>query len=229
MNKQDTTIAVGVCFYEDAKGLKRLVDSLAPIDPIISAIYAVDGRFVYPSYGSDNDSPLSTDLEDQKVSEIPKLKLISCGNTTEWQKRQAYVNECYTDKPDFLFVLDTDETLSFSSVTEFRAEIEQIKLPAVTHPEFIYHNVHDIKFDDRTQGIKNLKPRLWLNPSQMEYTDYMAFRNRQYRHWHTDPTGSQWPWKVPLKSVEIIHDKSLHTYEWERKNREYHRRQVLLQ
>jgi hypothetical protein len=216
----DLKLAIGCCFYQDAKGLERLVESVMPI-PFLSAIYAVDGKFKGPDFGNEQDPELSTDLNEI----VNYVKIINKPNVSEWQKRQAYIEECYKDRPDFLFILDTDEYISYV-LHEFEAHLREIKQQMIDNPKYIYHNVYDLKFDDRTQGIKNLKPRLWFRPYQMEYTDYMAYRNKQYPNYHTDPSGSMYPIDI-MRGVSMIHDKKLRNQEYELKNREYHKRQLV--
>lgn len=226
----DLSLAVGCCFYQDAAGLRRLCKSLEEI-PFISNIYAVDGRFVAPMFGTNEDPELSTDLD--ILEENSRLKIISLANVSEWQKRQGYIEECYRDKPDFLFILDTDEYVKLdnnNNETDFENHLKEIKQQMLDNPNFIYHNVYNVRFDDRTQGIHNLKPRLWFRPYQMEHTKhkeilYGAFRNKQYTHYHTDPAGSMYAIEI-IRGITMIHDKTLRTEEYEIKNRDYHIKQL---
>ena len=176
------SLAIGIIFYQDAAGLKRLVESLETLDPYVSSIYAVDGKFVGP--GSAEDPELSNDLGD--FNNI-KLKIISLPNKEEWYKRQAYLEECYNDRPDFLLVLDSDEYLYVDDINEFEKSLLLIK--QLDNPLYIYHNVYDVHFIDKVEQMENTKPRLWFRPNQMEYTKDLTFRNKQYISYHTDPTG----------------------------------------
>lgn len=212
-------LAVGIIFYQDAAGMKRLIESLNPI-PFISSIYAVDGRFVAPDYGSSEDPELSTDFG---LVETERLKIISLPNKKEWQKRQAYMEECYRDRPDFLLVMDSDEYLDIHSMSEFEKSLTQIK--KLDNPLYIYHNIYDIEFVDKVEIVRNTKPRLWYRPSQMEYIYNLNYRNKQYPLYHTDPTGSMYPLGL-IKGLRIIHDKTIRPKEYEVKNKEYHKRLV---
>jgi hypothetical protein len=196
------SLAIGIIFYQDAAGLKRLVESLEPLDPYVSSIYAVDGRFVGPDYGSAEDPELSNDLGD--FNNI-KLKIISLPNKKEWYKRQAYLEECYNDRPDFLLVLDSDEYLHVDDINEFEKSLLLIK--QLDNPLYIYHNVYDVRFIDKVEKMENTKPRLWFRPNQMEYTKDLTFRNKRYISYHTDPTGSQYAIGL-IKGISIIHDKT---------------------
>jgi hypothetical protein len=221
------TLAVGVIFYQDAAGLIRLIRSLKPLDSFISSIYAVDGRFVGPDYGSNEDPELSTDLIN---FDSDKLKIISLPNKKEWHKRQAYIEECYHDRPDFLLVVDSDEyiqedllDLEIDSLEHFKRELELIKQ---NHsPAFIHHNVYDILFVDNVEKMYNTKPRLWFRPYQMEYIKNLNYRNTQYTNFHTDPTGSMYALEL-IRGIKIVHDKTIRSKDYEIKNREYHKRLV---
>jgi hypothetical protein len=214
------SLAVGIIFYQDAAGLIRLLESLRPLDSFISSIYAVDGRFVGPDYGSNEDSELSTDITELKHD---KLKLISLPNKKEWHKRQAYIEECYRDKPDFLLILDSDEYFGIHSISDFEKSLIEIK--KLDNPRYIYHNIYDIEYIDSVEIMRNTKPRLWFRPYQMEYIKNLNYRNKQYINFHTDPTGSMYPMGL-IKGVRIIHDKTIRTKEYEIKNKEYHKRLV---
>lgn len=213
------SLAVGVIFYQDYEGMKRLIESLKPI-PFISSIYAVDGRFVGPDYGSSGDPELSTDFG---LVESERLKIISLPNKKEWQKRQAYIEECYKDRPDFLLVMDSDEYLDIHSISDFEKSLMQIK--KLDNPLYIYHNIYDIEFVDNVEIMRNTKPRLWYRPAQMEYIYNLNYRNKQYPDYHTDPTGSMYPLGL-IKGLRIIHDKTIRSKDYEVKNKEYHKRLV---
>jgi hypothetical protein len=214
------SLAVGIIFYQDAAGLIRLLESLRPLDSFISSIYAVDGRFVGPDYGSNEDSELSTDITELKHD---KLKLISLPNKKEWHKRQAYIEECYNDKPDFLLILDSDEYLDIHSISDLEKSLIEIK--KLDNPRYIYHNIYDIEYIDSVEIMRNTKPRLWFRPYQMEYIKNLNYRNKQYVNFHTDPTGSMYALDL-IKGIRIIHDKTIRPKEYEIKNKEYHKRLV---
>jgi hypothetical protein len=214
------SLAVGIIFYQDAAGLIRLLESLRPLDSFISSIYAVDGRFVGPDYGSNEDPELSTDITELKYD---KLKLISLPNKKEWHKRQAYIEECYNDKPDFLLILDSDEYLDIHSISDLEKSLIEIK--KLDNPRYIYHNIYDIEYIDSVEIMRNTKPRLWFRPYQMEYIKNLNYRNKQYVNFHTDPTGSMYALDL-IKGIRIIHDKTIRPKEYEIKNKEYHKRLV---
>jgi hypothetical protein len=212
------SLDVGIIFYQDAPGMKRLIESVSGL-PFLSHIYAVDGRFVGPDYGSSGDPELSTDLDG-----IPSnVKLISLPNKKEWQKRQAYIEECYQNRPDFLLILDSDEYLDIHSISDFEKSLIQIR--KLDNPLYIYHNVYDVEFIDNLEIMRNTKPRVWYRPYQMEYIYNLNYRNKQYPSYHTDPTGAMYPLGL-IKGLRIIHDKAIRPKEYEIKNKEYHKRLV---
>lgn len=217
------TLAVGIIFYQDSAGLIRLIESLQPLNSFISSVYAVDGRFVGPDYGTNEDPELSTDLDfNFPLLTDKKLKIISLPGK-EWNKRQTYLEECYQSKPDFLLILDSDEYLDIHSISDFEKSLMQIK--KLDNPVYIYHNVYDILFVDNVEKMRNTKPRVWYRPYQMEYIKNLNYRNKQYPNYHTDPTGSMYPLGL-IRGIRIIHDKTMRGKEYELKNKEYHKRLV---
>jgi hypothetical protein len=207
------SLAIGIAFYQDRDGLKRLLDSLEPIEHLISSIYAIDGRFIGPDFGSAEDPDLSN-VADFNNS---KLKIISCA-AAEWQKRQRYLDECYHDRPDFLLIPDTDEYLVVESIEAFEEHLTQIKQSA--SPQYIYHNVYDVNFIDKSESIINTKPRIWFRPYQMKYINSLSFCNKQYVHYHTGPNGQMYAIGL-IKGISLIHNKNLRSKEHETKNKEY--------
>jgi len=217
------SLAIGIIFYQDSAGLIRLIESLKPINPFISSIYAVDGRFVGPDYGSNEDPELSTDLDFNFPLLTDKLKIISLPNKKEWHKRQTYIEECYRDKPDFLLVMDSDEYLEVYELEHFEKKLTVMK--EVHNPRFIHHNIYDIEYIDKVEKMHNTKPRLWFRPYQMEYIKNLNYRNKQYINYHTDPSGSMFA-LGSIYGIKIIHDKTIRSKEYEIKNKEYHKRLV---
>jgi len=207
------TLAVGIIFYQDAAGLKRLVESLEPIDHLITSIYAIDGRFIGPDFGSAQDP----DLSNLQLVDNNKLKIISCA-ASEWQKRQRYLDECYNDRPEFLLIIDTDEYLNIESIEVFEEHLTQIK--DMASPQYIYHNVYDVDFIDKYESIINTKPRLWFRPYQMKYISSLKFCNKQYTHYHTGPDNQMYAMGL-IKGISIVHNKNLRSKEHEVKNNEY--------
>jgi len=212
------SLAIGIAFYQDAAGLKRLLDSLEPIDNLITSIYAIDGRFIGPDFGSAEDPDLSNVADFNNN----KLKMISCA-AAEWQKRQRYLEECYNDKPDFLLIPDTDEYLVVDSIQDFERNLLNIKQQMLDNPNFIYHNVYDVYFIDKSESIINTKPRIWFRPYQMKYINSLSFCNKQYVAYHTGPNGQMYAMGL-IKGISIVHNKNLRSKEHEVKNMEYRRR-----
>jgi hypothetical protein len=214
------SLAIGIVFYQDAAGLIRLIESLKSIDHLITSIYAIDGRFIGPDFGSAEDPDLSEDLDFNFPLLTNKLKIISFAGS-EWEKRQKYLEECYKDKPDFLLIPDTDEYLNVESIQEFENQLTQIKQSS--SPKYIYHNVYDVDFIDKYEGITNTKPRVWFRPYQMKYINSLSFCNRQYVNYHSGPNGQMYALGL-IKGISITHNKNLRSKEHEIKNKEYRKR-----
>ena len=96
------TIAAGIVFFDDEKGLQRCLSSL---QSFVDLIIAIDGKFKH--FKDDHD--LSVDNSRKIVESFPNAIYYCYPNLTEIDKRNKYLEIAGTREIDFLLVIDSDE------------------------------------------------------------------------------------------------------------------------
>jgi len=102
MNNKIVTIAAGIVFFDDEKGLQRCLNS---IQSYVDLIIAIDGKFKY----FDEDHDLSMDNSRKVVESFSNAVYCCYPNLTEIDKRNKYLEIAGIKKIDFLLVIDSDE------------------------------------------------------------------------------------------------------------------------
>jgi hypothetical protein len=119
MNNKIVTIATGIVFFDDEKGLQRCISSIqASVDLII----VIDGRF--KNFEDDHD--LSIDNSRKVVESFPNAVYYCYPSLTEIDKRSKYPEIAGTKEIDFLLVIDSDE-YAVIDINEFSKNLAKIK------------------------------------------------------------------------------------------------------
>ena len=166
-------IAIGCIFYNNAKELKRLLESI-PIG-VLDYFIGIDGVFKFtkeqnkdlPDYSNDGCRELI--FEHSNSKEFVAIYYQNT-DTTEFEKRNTYLEVC--DKLgdiDILIIVDTDEYFKYEPYetpeeawTRFKKNLEfEIR-------KYKDHNVFGINYIDEV-GTKTYKPRVWVKPDEMRY------------------------------------------------------------
>ena len=96
-------LTLGICYYQDVRGLKRLLDSASPH---VSEALVIDGTFT--DFGA---KPATSDDGSKDLCDsYPNVRYIPYP-ATEVDKRNKYLDEC---KTDFLLIIDSDEWIEGS-------------------------------------------------------------------------------------------------------------------
>jgi hypothetical protein len=119
MNNKMVTIAAGVVFFDDEKGLQRCLSS---IQPYMDIIIAIDGKFKY----FDDDHDLSIDNSRKVVESFSNAAYYRYPNLTEIDKRNKYLEIAGSKNIDFLLVIDSDE-YAVINIKEFSRNLAKIK------------------------------------------------------------------------------------------------------
>jgi hypothetical protein len=183
-------LAAGVIFYNDAKGLERLLSS---IHEGVDLIICVDGRF--PQF------PASTDLSSDGSRDIARsydnVLLIDFA-ASEHEKRSKYLAVCEKEKVDYLLIVDTDEYAEEGADWQaFRhnmvqaAEVKHqglynvfavlMEINSQEYQKTVQDKPYTVWTKDNMTGIEyGYYPRLWYRPEQMEYNQgtHYLFRNK---------------------------------------------------
>jgi len=139
-------ICAAIPVFQDAKSLKRCLDSLADFDLVL----VVDG--VYEGYPA--ESPLSTDGTRELCTQYDNAKLIDAPNLKEFEKRNVYLKACPWKH---LLVIDSDEWLE-GDIRGWMKQVEQLTGPGI-------YNI-DTK---NSEGSHSPAPRIIINPQEFEY------------------------------------------------------------
>ena len=113
------TIAAGILFFDDEKGLQRCLNS---IQSYVELIIAIDGKFKY----FDDDHDLSIDSSRKVVESFSNAVYYCYPNLTEIDKRNKYLEIAGSKEVDFLLVIDSDE-YAVIDINEFSKNLAKIK------------------------------------------------------------------------------------------------------
>lgn len=183
-------LAAGIIFYDDVKGVDRL---LASIHQGVDLSICIDGKF--PQFPSRSD--LSTDGSREVVQSYDNTLLVDFP-ASEHEKRSKYLAVCAEQGVDYLLIVDTDEYAEEGADWQaFRhnmvqaAEVKHQGLYNVfavlieTNSQEYAKTVQDKHYmvwtKDNMTGIEyGYYPRLWYRPEQMEYNQgtHYLFRNK---------------------------------------------------
>jgi hypothetical protein len=127
MINSSPTIAAGIVFFDDEKGLQRCLSS---IQSCVDLIIAIDGKFKH----FEDDHDLSIDNSRNVVESIPNATYHCCPNLTEIDKRNKYLEIAGTQGIDFLLVIDSDE-YAVIDINEFSKNLAKIKEYKTSTPD----------------------------------------------------------------------------------------------
>jgi hypothetical protein len=102
INNKTVTVAAGIVFFDDEKGLQRCLSS---IQTHVDLIIAIDGKFKH----FEDDHDLSIDNSRKVVESFPNAVYYCYPNLTEIDKRNKYLEIAGSKNIDFLLVIDSDE------------------------------------------------------------------------------------------------------------------------
>ena len=119
INNKTMTIAAGIVFFDDEKGLHRCLSS---IQSCVDLIIAIDGKFKY----FDDDHDLSIDNSRKVVESFSNAVYYCYPNLTEIDKRNRYLEIAGNQGIDFLLVIDSDE-YAVIDMNEFSKNLFRIK------------------------------------------------------------------------------------------------------
>jgi hypothetical protein len=119
LNNKIVTIAAGIVFFDDEKGLQRCLHS---IQSYVDLIIAIDGKFKY----FEDDHNTSIDNSRKVVESFPNAVYYCYPNLTEIDKRNKYLEIAGIKEMDFLLVIDSDEFVVIDR-DEFSKSLTQIK------------------------------------------------------------------------------------------------------
>jgi hypothetical protein len=119
MISRSPTIAAGIVFFDDEKGLQRCLNS---IYPFVDLVIAIDGKFKH----FEDDHDLSIDNSRKVVESFSNAEYYCYPDLTEIDKRNKYLEIAGGKEIDFLLVIDSDE-YAVIDIKEFFINLAKIK------------------------------------------------------------------------------------------------------
>jgi hypothetical protein len=215
-------LAAGIIFYDDSKGIERL---LASIESGVDLMICVDGRFPEFPASKAHHGDLSSDGSREVVKSFDKALLLDFA-ASEYEKRSKYLSVCEEQNVDYLLILDTDEYAEPGADWGlFRRNM--VKMAEEKHNGMynVYAVLVEVNSDEYVKTIKdkpyviwtrdNVKaidfgyyPRLWYRPEQMEYhkgTHYLFHNKDPQNKLHFQETN---PAMEIVEGVRFLHRNS---------------------
>lgn len=169
-------IAIGCIFYQCYEELKRLIDSIPK--GFIDYIIAIDGIYKYNKEQNPTLPLTSTDGSRDLImynNNKFEYNLVDLSNTTEFEKRNLYLEICQELNVDVLLIVDSDEFFIFPEGVKpedaFNTFKRNLELTINKHKKD--HNVFGIRtlniHEKEDDKIGSYKPRIWYKPAEMRY------------------------------------------------------------
>lgn len=226
-------IAIATIFYQNKLELQRLVDSIP--DNVVDYWICIDGPF---RYNLDMNPDLPHKSNDGSIDLIMESRfkfnygivLHYKAGSTEFDKRNAYLENCQKLGIDCLLIIDSDEYFIYDDgktpLQCWQRFIKNIELEAIKHP---HHNVFGIRTYDPIHKLESYCPRIWLKPHQMRYVygSHYHYANieteqrdidyfKQYRQCYVQNAES-----IIKGGVSLAHSQDLRSEEYQKRRKQY--------
>jgi hypothetical protein len=149
---------------------------------------------------------LSTDGSRELVKSYSKCLLVDCPNP-EFEKRQKYLEYCDLYSVDILLIVDSDEfVLNNYGLQTFRCNLKTV----IFDRDKCAYNVYAVMLQSLDNSHEFIpRPRIWYNPSQMEYFAgrHYCFRNKNTKK--TNIYNQPDFFSKVIRGIELGHDHSL--------------------
>lgn len=194
--------AIGLIYYNEPKGVRRLLDSV----PDDWCKICIDGAF--PQMNSKNE--WSSDKQIEWMSDYKNTILVSFSGD-EWEKRQAYFDLSKDYHIDVLVVVDSDEYFKLTEGYTW-ADVERYWGDLnVKEPTVYYINCYDV-YDGFTTPVT--RPRVFTRPEMFKYHNKHHYQITKDGSSILKPAGKVIPF-------HIIHDKRFRSEKARKQHEEY--------
>jgi hypothetical protein len=164
------TIAAGIVFFDDEKGLQRCLSS---IQEYVDLIIAIDGRFEH--FADDHD--LSTDKSKEVIESFFNATYHCYPNLSEIEKRNKYLEIAGYRNIDFLLVIDSDEyaVIDVKELTKNLTKIKEFKTRSAANgntedtPEVYGIKIYEKHFEKPDYIRERYIERILYKPAKLRY------------------------------------------------------------
>jgi hypothetical protein len=171
INTRNVTIAAGIVFFDDEKGLERCLSS---IHTSVDLIIAIDGRFKH----FNDDHSYSFDNSRKVVESFANTEYYCYPDLTEIDKRNKYLQIAGSKNVDFLLIIDSDEyaVIDMSMFSKNLAKIKEYKTSVNVDggktndtPEVYGINIFEKHFEKPDYIRERYIERILYKPAKLRY------------------------------------------------------------
>jgi len=202
-NDSRPSLTAGVIFWNDKKGLERLLPTLKDFD----RVYCIDGRFKAMAGNCNSSDDGSWELVLKYNYQYPN----GYNNALEPEKRNTYLSMAEKYNDDYLLVIDSDEWIS-GDIQTFKHNLGTVMLLESPDDEGVY-SVDYVNQDNKA----DIKPRIFRKPGNLRYWEAHNMLQKIDTKRIFRPSV-----ECPLiKGIVMHHDHKLRTIEREQQIQEY--------
>ena len=210
-------LGAGTVFFDDARGLQRCLNSVAPY---VDLIIAIDGRF----RDFEEFYDISIDGSKEVVESFSNAKYYCFPNLTEIEKRNKYLEIAHAHGLDFLIVIDSDEYARFDGTT-FKNNLEKIILQkkysefgSDSAPEVYGIKMYDQQFERQDITVERYNERLFYKPGSLRYS---SIHSNLIDIHDTSRNFTTAKYTSEVEGITLYNDDKLRTTEYILKSRRY--------
>jgi hypothetical protein len=226
-------LGIGTIFHNSYSELKRLSESLPPNS--VDIWLCIDGIFNYSKEQNPELPDLSNDgsrelLLNQK--NIEQVHIFDMPRSSEFDKRNKYLEMCKQYNIDTLIITDSDEFFIVpEGVTPERSwDIFKRNFEMLASKNGYKHNVFSIRTLDIATNTDSVRARCWYNPADMRYV-----HNSHYHYYNTKTEQKDLEHCIQnrltycqstrgvIKGLTLAHDHSLRSKEQLQLREQYQR------
>jgi len=201
-NDVKPSLTAGVIFWNDKKGLERLLPTLKDFD----RVYCIDGRFK----AMEGETNIGNDGSWQEVLKYKNTVENGNNNCLEPEKRSIYLTMAEQYNDDYLLVIDSDEWIT-GDIETFRSNL----LKVIESPND--EGVYCIDYLNQDNTPNDVKPRIFHKPGNLRYWETHNMLQKQDTKRIFRPST-----ECPVvKGITMHHDHKLRTLERENQIQEY--------
>ena len=221
LDNKIVTVAAGIIFFNDEKGLQRCLRS---IQSYVDLIIAIDGKFKY----FEDDHDFSIDNSRKVVESFPNANYYCYPNLTEIDKRNKYLEIAGIKEIDFLLVIDSDEyaVIDMNELSNNLAKIKKYKTSALVKgkrqdtPDVYGTKIFEKHFEKPNFIRERYIERIFYKPGKLRYQSVhcnLVDIDNLSRNFTTGKYSSE------IHGITLYNDDDLRTHHYLERSVQYQR------